>query len=178
MKTTLADAGEEAVMQHDGASIDLAALAHRREQRFQERKARIEADPTLTPQEKTWLLDRTLLGTKDQADMLNRSTNRVTIMRSDRARGRRAPHPMILPEMDAPVGTVAGVIDPGIEAGRLRERLVQIGTHNMVADPQDPTVCVMVRIADYRPGAPRRTRVTRSRPGRPGPSIPGQPSGE
>lgn len=173
MKTTLADAGEEAVMQQGGVPNNLAALAIRREERFRERKARIEADPTLTPDEKRWFLDRTLLGTQEQAAMIGRSANRITIMRTDRGRNRRAPHPMILPDVDAPVGIIAGVIDPGIEAGRLRKHLIEIGTHDM-----NPATGEMIRIADYRPGAPRRLRVTRSKPGRPGPSIPGQPSGE
>lgn len=172
--TTLTAAGEENVMQHDGdPPIDLAALARKREERFQDRKKRIEADPSLTDTEQRWYLDRTLIGTREQAAMIGRTKNRVTIMRRDRGGRRRAPHPMILPDVDEYVGNVAGVLDPGIEAGRLRKHLVENGTHDL-----NPETGEMVRIADYRPGAPRHQRATRTKPGRKGPSIPGQPTGD
>jgi hypothetical protein len=75
-----------------------------------------------------------------------------------------------MPELDGYVTA----LDPGIEAGRLREHLRENGTHDLDIETGE-----MKRIADYRPGAPRRDlRSTRTKPGRNGPSIPEQPTGD
>ncbi len=173
MTHTLAPGAEEEAVMPDGALSDPAALAAKREQRFQERKARIESDPTFTAAEKRWFLDRTLLGTTEQALMVGRGRGRITGMRRDKTGRRRGPHPMLLPDPDGYIGSIAGVPNPGIEAGRLRKHLVENGTHVL-----DEETGEMIRIADYRPGAPRRQRVTRTKPGRKGPSIPEQPTGD
>lgn len=175
----------------DDAPLDLDELRARREARFKQRRRVIQADPTLTPRQKQILLDRTLVPTAGQVALIGVKQQRVTLLRSGaRLGGETSPHPSILPEMDEPVGYVAGVPDPGIELGRLVEWLEQRGTHMLNDDGQldvrpgaDPAAvaavaALVVKLGEYRPGAIRTVRTTRSRkPRQPG-QIPAQADGD
>jgi hypothetical protein len=179
--------GEEVM---DDKPLDLAALRARREERFQQRRAIIEADPTLTDAQRAVLLNRTLISTAGQATVMGVSAQRVSLMRTARrVHGQEPPHPSVAPEMDEPVAYVAGVADPGVELGRLVEWLEQRGTHLLRPDGEiaerpdadrDAVAAVqhlLERLGEYRPGARRATRTTRSKKSRQpgGQHIPGEP---
>ncbi len=100
-----------------------AELAARREQRWQQRCARLDADVTLPTELREMFKDRTLWGVKQQAEFLGIDAARISVLRNNRVLyrvGHRA-FASVLPDMDAPMGKGLKRPRPGIEAGRLME---------------------------------------------------------
>jgi hypothetical protein len=145
--------------------IDEEALARWRDQRFRQRKARIESDPDLDPRIAALYLDREIWDSARCATELGIGKHRISELRGGRATTRREPpHPAAFPEMDAVMGYVAGVPSPGFEGGRIREWAVQRGTHML-----NPVTGKLAKTGS-RHGRPRHGRTTMSKP-----HIPGQP---
>lgn len=115
------------------AEINLEQLARLREERWETRRARIETDPTLDPGIQRWYLNRTPLNTRQTAALLRVTDQRVSaqretsVRRSVISRHRQQPHPSVIPTMDTVEGMLAGVPDPGVEAGVLIEWAVMGG---------------------------------------------------
>lgn len=148
-------------------TTDLEALARVREQRFQQRRARIDADAKLDPRIKALYLDRTPWNTTRCAEELCISEGRISVMRTRaRKKTRESPHPSVFPDRDTVEGVLAGVEAPGVEAGRVREWAVQRGTHEL-----DPVTGKLIKLEGSTHGRPRSARPslsTRLRPQRRG----------
>lgn len=120
----------------------------------------VESDPTLSPRQRAWQLDRTLWDTSTYARQLGITNQRVSLMRTSRRKPDRiAPHPSVVPETDGICGYTANVPDPGVFAGRARRWVVQRGTHVV-----DDTTGDLIKESDFHPGAARAERVTRAKP--------------
>lgn len=148
--------------------IDLGQLAQLREERWETRRARIEADPTLDPRIKRWYLDRTPQNTQQTSALLGVTPQRVSAQRetstrsSVRSRRRQQPHPSLIPTMDTVEGMLAGVPDPGVELGVLIEWAVMGGRCELDADTG--TLTNLIKTQGPQTGRVRVTRTTMSRP--------------
>lgn len=144
-------------------ATDLEALARLREERFQGRRARIEADRNLDPRIKAFYLDREIWDNQRCAKELGIGATRVSMLRTSlRKKTREHPHPAMLPERDTVEGVRAGRELPGVEAGRVREWAVQRGTHDI--DLKTGTLIRREVPTHGRPRSERPSRSTRFRP--------------
>ncbi len=151
---------------------DLEELARVREERFQARKARLDADTTIDPRRRYFYLDRTPWDTKRCGEELGIGSHRVSEMRGGRretgAPARTGPHPSIFPEVATLAKVTFGVPSYGVEAGRVREWAEKRGLHVMDLETGK---LVKTRVRHGRPrhdrplmskvqepGKPRRTR--------------------
>ncbi len=143
-------------------ATDLEALARLREERFQARRARIEADAALDPRIKALYLDREIWDNQRCATELGVGATRVSMMRTGiRKRTRERPHPALLPDRDTVEGVRAGHELDGIEAGRIREWAVMRGTHDL--NPKNGKLIRREVPTHGRPRAQRPNRSTRFR---------------
>lgn len=98
-----------------------AELERLREERFAARKKAMDEDPTLDPRLKALYLDRTILTSKEAAQLLSVTPSRISTFRK---RG-TGTHPLIFPTQDVILGSHSGQPRFGVEAGRVREWAVQ-----------------------------------------------------
>lgn len=142
---------------------ELDQLAAEREARFAKRKAIIDADPDLDERVKRWYLDREIWDTSRVAREMGIRPQRVTELRGGRSVSRRRhPHPGMLPQIDTVVGYIADVAQPGVEAGAIREWLVERGSHRL-----DRETGKLIKVP-WRVGRSRAERPTLSKPHRAG----------
>jgi hypothetical protein len=151
---------------------ELDKLAAEREARFAKRRAIILADPDLDPRVAQWYLDREIWDTSRAAREMGIRPQRVTELRGGRTSSRRRhPHPGMLPQIDVIVGYIADVAQPGVEAGALREWLVERGSHRL-----DRATGKLIKVP-WRVGRSRADRPTLSKPHRAGTPRKGKKGG-
>lgn len=137
--------------------IDRVALARLREERYEDRKARIEADTHLHPRVKAAFLDRTLINNKGWLQLLDLSSvSRISILRSNSRVYGTGQHPAVLPDMDETFSDGDVRPQPQTEIGRALEWAVDSGrmlfnysTGKFVVNPH------------FRGGRPRKPRAER-----------------
>ncbi len=136
-------------------ALDRASLAERREERWQRRCARLDADVTMPPELRDLFKNRTLWGVKEQADFLGTSAARISVLRNNRIlyRAGYSPFPSVMPDMDAPMGKGSERPRPGIEAGRLMEWAFD--DHRVI---WDSTNKVLVLNPHWRAGRKRKVQ--------------------
>lgn len=133
-------------------------LAEAREERYHRRRARIRREVAAgitTPAEAKLKLDRTIWTLGDAAKYWGYAdAQRVWKMRQETAEaGGDDAHPSRWPVEDVITGYVAGVPQPGLEAGRVRERLGEAGKGQF-----DPEQGEWAPIRLTRRGRPREYR--------------------
>lgn len=113
----------------------IVSLATEREERFQARKARLDADVAIDPRRRDIFLNPTIWDTDEVAVFLGITANRVTGLRANIADedgkllpasafvddGTEKPHPMVFPSLDVILRVMFGFVHPGVEAGRVAE---------------------------------------------------------
>ena len=116
--------------------LKVEQLAIKREQRFEARRARIEADTRLDPRLRELFLDRTLWGVADQIRFLNVTDRaRISALTGNRSiyHSYDREFPSVLPSPDAPLGKNEWAPKWAIEAGRLRQWAFD--DHRVIFDP-------------------------------------------
>lgn len=93
----------------------------RREERWRERMAIVDADKTLDPRLAELYRDRTIWDTNQAAAELGVKPGWITAMFTDaRKRSRQRPHPGVFIEADVVLQELFGMPHPGFEAGAVR----------------------------------------------------------